>query len=171
MDPDLERDARIGGHGVTARRPARWYARELEVRYGARRLPVGPEHRRIRGPEDIARACADLADQPVEVFRVLLLDGRHRLSGWVDVSVGTINASLVHPREVFAVAVERRVHAVVLVHNHPTGETDPSPEDRAITHRLRAAGEILGIEVLDHIIVGSGGYASARVGGWLDGDR
>ena len=91
---------------------------------------------------------------------VLLLDGKNRIIRRVQVSEGSLNQSIVHPREVFSPAVKESAAAVILVHNHPTGDPAPSSEDIAITRRLKEAGEIMGIKVLDHIIVGDGEYVS-----------
>ena len=95
-----------------------------------------------------------------EYFLALLLDGKNRIIRRVQVSEGSLNQSLVHPREVFNPAVRESAAALILVHNHPTGDPAPSSEDIAITRRLREAGEIMGIKVLDHIIVGDGEYLS-----------
>ncbi|NNF84622.1 MAG: hypothetical protein HKM29_05640 [Deltaproteobacteria bacterium] len=103
-----------------------------------------------------------LADSPVEVFLAVLLDVKHRVLRTVRVSVGTLNGSLIHPREVFAAAVAERAAAVVLVHNHPSGDSCPSPEDRQVTRRLRSVGGIVGIPVLDHVIIGNCSFFSFR---------
>ncbi len=103
-----------------------------------------------------------LADSPVEVFLAVLLDVKHRVLRDIRVSVGTLNGSLIHPREVFANAVAERAAAILLVHNHPSGDSSPSPEDRQVTLRLRTAGEIVGIPVLDHVIIGSCSFFSFR---------
>lgn len=95
-----------------------------------------------------------------EVFLVLLLDGRNRLQGEVRVSEGTLTSALVHPREVFAPAVRAGAAAIILVHNHPSGDPTPSAEDAALTERMRQAGEIIGIRVLDHVVIGQGRYVS-----------
>ena len=89
-----------------------------------------------------------------EQFWVLLLDTKHNVVGANCVSIGTIDASLVHPREVFKAAILANCSAIILAHNHPSGNVAPSPEDKEITMRLVSAGKILGIRVLDHIIVG-----------------
>lgn len=91
-----------------------------------------------------------------EYFLALLLDGKNRIIRRVQVSEGSLNQSIVHPREVFTPAVKESAAAVIFVHNHPTGDPAPSQEDIAITRRLREAGEIMGIKVLDHIIIGDG---------------
>jgi DNA repair protein RadC len=102
-----------------------------------------------------------------EVFYVLLLDGKNRVQGEVQVSEGSLTAALVHPREVFAPAIRESAAALILVHNHPSGDPTPSAEDRAITERLRQVGELVGIRVLDHVVVGHARWASlAEEGRW-----
>ena len=95
-----------------------------------------------------------------EAFYVLLLDAKHRKLREVRISEGSLTASIVHPREVFAPAVRESAAAMILVHNHPSGDPSPSPEDAELTRRLRQAGDILGIRVLDHVIVGAQGHWS-----------
>ena len=95
-----------------------------------------------------------------ERFLAVLLDGKNRVLGLNEVSVGTLTASLVHPREVFKAALIGNAAAIIVVHNHPSGDPTPSVEDIAITHRLREAGELLGIRILDHVILGDGRYVS-----------
>lgn len=90
-----------------------------------------------------------------EVFLGLHLNGKHRLTGFSEISRGTLTASLVHPREVFAPALRELAAAVIVLHNHPSGDPEPSTEDLAVTERLKAAGEILGVPLLDHVIVGA----------------
>jgi DNA repair protein RadC len=102
-----------------------------------------------------------------ETFYALLLDGKNRLLREERVSEGTLTSSLVHPREVFAPAVRESAAALIVVHNHPSGDPTPSPEDREVTRRLRAAGEIVGIRVLDHVVVGEDAYVSFLEKGWL----
>jgi len=102
-----------------------------------------------------------------EVFYALLLDGKNRVQGDVLVSEGSLTAALVHPREVFAPAIRASAAALVLVHNHPSGDPTPSAEDRAITERLRQVGELVGIRVLDHVVIGRGCWVSlAEEGRW-----
>jgi DNA repair protein RadC len=108
-----------------------------------------------------------LRDAPTEQFHILLLDARHRVLRSVLTSQGTLTASLVHPREVFRPALREGAAALVLVHNHPSGDPTPSLEDREITRRLARAGVLLGIPVLDHVIVADRGYASLREQGEL----
>jgi DNA repair protein RadC len=101
-----------------------------------------------------------LHDIKKEIFKILLLDGRHQIFGETTISEGTLTASLVHPREVYAPAIRNSAAAVLLIHNHPSGDPTPSAEDVEITRRLIQGGEILGIRVLDHIVLGDGKYVS-----------
>ena len=132
----------------------------LELAQRIRHEPL-ERGRPIRGPADVQRHFQPrLVDSKRESFHVLLLDGRHRLLGEDEVSIGTLTASLVHPREVFREAIRAAAAALLLVHNHPSGDPRPSGEDRTVTDRLVAAGELIGIRVVDHVIVSSGGYFS-----------
>lgn len=106
-------------------------------------------------------------DARKEYFFILLLDGKNRIIRKVPISEGSLNQSIVHPREVFNPAVRDSAAAVILIHNHPTGDPTPSREDTEITRRLKEAGELLGIRVLDHIIIGDGRYTSCADQGLL----
>ncbi len=97
-----------------------------------------------------------LADVDREHFVVILLDRKNQVIGFHTVSIGSLTASIVHPREVFKVAILSNAAAVIFGHNHPSGDPTPSSEDKALTSRLVEAGAILGIDVLDHVIVGDG---------------
>lgn len=109
---------------------------------------------RLTTPDQAARAFAEILGNPDrEYFVALLVDGKNRISGLHVVSEGTLNQSLVHPREVYKAAILANSAAIILAHNHPTGDVTPSKEDREITRRLKEAGDLLGIRVLDHIIV------------------
>lgn len=135
-----------------------------------RRIASQPLSRgeRIGSPEDVHRHFHPrLRDAPTEQFHILLLDARHRLLRSVLTSQGTLTATLVHPREVFRPALREAAAAIVLVHNHPSGDPAPSQEDREITRRLARAGALIGIPVLDHVIVADRGYASLRERGDL----
>ena len=103
-----------------------------------------------------------LADRTTEEFWVLCLDARNKLCGSKMVAKGTLNATIVHPREVFKPAIMTNAASVILVHNHPSGDTSPSSDDTTLTVRLVKAGEILGIDVLDHVIVGHNNYYSLK---------
>lgn len=113
-------------------------------------------------PGDVVRCMSFLADRPTEEFWALLLDGKHRVLAWHQVSVGTLNMSLVHPREVFGAAVRLGAAAIAVAHNHPSGDPTPSREDLAVTKRLRDAGELLGIPLMDHVIIGEASNVSLR---------
>jgi DNA repair protein RadC len=120
-----------------------------------------PERDRVGSPRDVyERMRLVLRDLPHEEFHVLLLNTQNQMVRDLLVTRGTLDASLVHPREVFRAAIAEAAAAVILVHNHPSGDPTPSAEDRAVTHDLRAAGETVGIEVLDHVIIGEGRYVS-----------
>jgi DNA repair protein RadC len=133
-------------------------ALELGVRTAARPLQRG---RVLHGPSDVyAMFGSKLRHLPQEEFHVVLLDTRHRLLRASLVTRGTADTSLVHAREVFREAVREGASAVILVHNHPSGDPRPSPEDRTVTRQLAEAGSVVGIPILDHVIVGDGRYVS-----------
>lgn len=116
----------------------------------------------IRGPADVFRRMGPrLRDLTQEEFHALLLNTRHRVIREVAVTRGILDASLIHPREVFRLAVVEGAAGIILVHNHPSGDPTPSPEDRAVTRQLAEAGRALGIPVLDHVVVGDGEWRSA----------
>jgi DNA repair protein RadC len=122
----------------------------------------------MRSPRDVhAVFAARLEDLPVEEFHVAVLDSQHRLERDVTVTRGILNSSLVHPREVFREAIAERAAAIILVHNHPSGDPTPSADDRAVTEQLVAAGRLLDIPVHDHVIVGRGRYVSFAEAGLL----
>ena len=122
----------------------------------------------VRSPRDVAAVFAPrLQDLPVEEFHVAILDAQHRLERDVLFTRGLLDSSLVHPREVFREAIAERAAAVVLVHNHPSGDPTPSAEDRAVTQQLVAAGRLLDIPVHDHVIIGRGRYMSFAESGLL----
>ena len=108
-----------------------------------------------------------LRDLRHEIFKVVLLDAKHAIMRDVTVSEGSLTLSIVHPREVFTLAVRESAAAVIFLHNHPSGDPTPSQEDRVLTARLVSAGEVLGIRVLDHLVIGDGRYISFADQGWL----
>ncbi len=131
--------------------------------------------RQIRGSADAAKIFRSyLAGADREYLVVLLLDGRHRVNGLNVAAMGSLTHTPVHPREVFKPAVLANARAVIIGHNHPSGDPSPSREDRKLTQRLVRAGELLGITLLDHIIVGEAGYTSFAdrgfIQGWAGGD-
>jgi DNA repair protein RadC len=153
----LARWLRVQGIGP-ARATAVLAAFELGRRAAAPRGPAPA----IRGPEDVLPLVRDLPGARREHFVVLLLNARHELQCRETVSIGSLNASIVHPREVFLPAILHSAASVVLVHNHPSGDPEPSEEDLSITRRLVEVGELVGIGVLDHVIVASRGTVSFR---------
>lgn len=117
----------------------------------------------IRTPGGVYRLMAPrLRGLERETFHVLLLDGRHRLTGVEQVSEGTLTTSLVHPREVFLPAIRHPAAAIVVVHNHPSGDPEPSPQDYEVTRRLADSGRLIGIPLLDHVVMGEGRHVSIR---------
>jgi DNA repair protein RadC len=123
---------------------------------------------RIQGSQHIFQHYyPKLRDLRHEVFKAVLLDAKHIIIRDFTVSKGSLTVSIVHPREVFNVAVRESAAAIIFVHNHPSGDPRPSEEDHALTQRLIAAGEILGIRVLDHVVIGDGKYVSFADEGFL----
>ena len=122
----------------------------------------------IGRPEDIADLVMEkMRYYKKEHFCVLLLNTRGQVIEENEVSVGDLNGAMVHPREVFLQAVRRSAAAVALIHNHPSGDPSPSPEDVGITARLMESAEILGIKIVDHIIIGDGIYTSMKTEGLM----
>ncbi|MCR1822301.1 RadC family protein [Terrisporobacter muris] len=118
---------------------------------------------KIKNPWDIYKYYMEsLRYQYKEIFKVVLLNTKNEIITDVDISIGTLNSSLVHPREVFREAIRRSSNKIILLHNHPSGNAEPSKEDKSITNRLKDCGELMGIEVIDHIIIGDGVYFSFK---------
>jgi DNA repair protein RadC len=122
----------------------------------------------IKKPHDVVKAIrAGIQDKAKEHFKLIVLNTRNKIIGISNISTGTLNTSLVHPREVFKDAIIKNAASVVLAHNHPSGDTEPSENDLTITKRLVEAGKILGIEVLDHIIITKTGFFSFKEKGLI----
>ena len=135
------------------------YVREASLKYVGDSVAV--ETKNITSPEAVASLFRNVIDiDPRERFAVMHLNGRNQCTGFNIVSIGTLNASLVHPREVFHAAILASAAAIILCHNHPSGDLSPSKEDIALTKRLCEAGKLLGIKVVDHVIVTADGFAS-----------
>jgi len=181
---DLARDVLAGSQGSLRRLASRPVASLTSVRgVGAARavtvhaaLELGrrmvaeqrEEGAAMREARDVYNAYANrLENLPVEEFHVATLDAQHRLENDLLITRGILNSSLVHAREVFRQAIAENAYAVILIHNHPSGDPTPSPEDRVVTTQLVAAGKLLGIEVLDHIVVGRGRFTSFAESGLL----
>ena len=122
----------------------------------------------IKNPQSVVKAIrASIKDKAKEHFKLILLDTRNKIIGISTISIGTLNASLVHPREIFKEAIIHNSASVVLAHNHPSGDPEPSEEDLTITKRLVDSGKILGIEVIDHIIIGKTNFFSFKERGLI----
>ena len=109
----------------------------------------------------------DLRHEKQEIMKLLMLNSKSKLIGETNISKGTVNASLITPRELFIEALQKNAVFVIILHNHPCGEPTPSREDRLITRRIQDAGALIGIELLDHIIIGNNCYVSFREEGML----
>ena len=124
---------------------------------------------RVRGPRDVFdRMEPRLRDLPQEEFHALLLSARHSVIGEVFLTRGILDASLIHPREVFRPAITQSAAAIILVHNHSSGDPTPSAEDRAVTKQLSAVGRTVGISIVDHVVIGDGRFASLAEDGLLE---
>ncbi|KAB2952149.1 DNA repair protein RadC [Heliorestis acidaminivorans] len=122
----------------------------------------------IQSPEDVAKLVMnEMKFLDKEVFRAIALNTKNHVLDITDISVGSLNATIVHPRELFKVLIRKSAAAVVVVHNHPSGDPSPSKEDREMTRRLVDSGKLLGIEVLDHIVIGDNKYSSLKELGYI----
>jgi DNA repair protein RadC len=147
--------------GVGGAKAARVMAAlELGRRTLARRAADRPQ---LLTPRDVAMFLMPLhGSRPIEQFGIVLLDTRHRVLRTTVLTTGTLDGSPAHPREVFREAISGGAAAIVLFHNHPSGDPAPSEEDLGLTRRFVAAGHLMGIDVLDHVILGDGRYSSCR---------
>ena len=124
----------------------------------------------VRSPEDAYKAVEkvfNLSSKTKEHFGIFTLSTKNKIIGAHIIHIGSLNASIVHPREVFQQAILNNASAIVLFHNHPSGVPTPSPEDIEVTNRLVEGGKILGIDVLDHLIIGEGKFISLKEKGYL----
>ena len=122
----------------------------------------------IHDPEDVHKIiAAEYADAVVETAMMLALGTKNKVIGVFTISTGSLNASIIHPRDIFQRAILVNAAAVILVHNHPSGDPTPSPEDIALTKRLVEAGRVMDITVLDHVIVGEERFVSLKEQGQL----
>ncbi|HDR74166.1 MAG TPA: DNA repair protein RadC [Methanoculleus sp.] len=133
----------------------------------ARRYLIAEDAAKITGPQDILPLVSNLLDKQQEYFLCLTLNGAGELIEKRVITKGLLNHSPVHPREVYADAITDRAASVIFVHNHPSGNPEPSAQDLEITRQLAEAGSILGIRVLDHLIVGKKGHVSLKERGVL----
>ena len=134
------------------------------VREGSR----ASDHNVIQSPEDVfAIMSPEYENAVVETAQMLALDTKNKVIGIFSLSIGSLNASIIHPRDVFQRAILSNAASVILVHNHPSGDPAPSQEDIELTRRLVEAGKVMDIAVLDHIVIGDGGYASLKEKGLI----
>jgi DNA repair protein RadC len=119
-----------------------------------------PRNRKIKSPSDIYPLLSHYGDRQQEYFFSICLNGAHEVIDVKTVSKGILNRAIIHPREIFSTAIELRSASIVVAHNHPSGNLEPSKEDRDITYRLQEAGMLLGIELLDHVVFSHKGYFS-----------
>lgn len=145
----------IGEKGALAIKAA------LEI---GRRLPLCASEGKpqVRSPEDVFARLYDVANSDQEHFIVFLLDARHQIVDRVNLYKGNVSTAMVRIGEVFKEAVRRNAAAIIIAHNHPSGDPTPSPEDVALTREIAQAGRLLSIELLDHVVVGQGRYISMR---------
>ena len=125
--------------------------------------------RQIGSPKDIYKVCTEVLDiqnECEEIVVIITLDTKNNVTGIFEVSRGTVNSSLVHPREIFKRAMFQNAAGIAMIHNHPSGDPEPSQEDKNITKRIYDAGELLGISLIDHIIIGDS-YLSMRTEGYF----
>ena len=149
-------------HGIgTAKASQILSAIELSKRYLVKR------NKKITSADCVHEELKEYADKRQEYFIAITLDGASHIIEKRIISIGTLNQSLVHPREVFADAVSDRAAGIIIAHNHPSGQLEASHEDRMVTRRLKEAGKLMGIELLDHLIVTKSGYLSFREEGIL----
>jgi DNA repair protein RadC len=122
----------------------------------------------FRSPADVAKIfIPKLGHLKQEVFSIALLDSAGKYIHSRDITRGTVNASLIHPREVFRVAIKEAAAAIILIHNHPSGQLNPSQEDLSITQQLITTGEIIGIPVRDHLIIAGNNFISLKEDGYI----
>lgn len=163
MATSVEEIARVGGIGVAK-------ATRIKAAFElGRRLAAGAAARPVVSrPQDAAALMMEsMRHLEQEQFQVILLDVKNHVLGIELISMGGVADVSAHPREVFRPAIRRNASAVILCHNHPSGDPSPSPDDTALTARLKAAGDLLGVDVLDHVIIGDNRYASFRERGLL----
>jgi DNA repair protein RadC len=153
-------------HGVGAAKAAQVLA---AIELGRRTLVRRPGQRKpFASPRELATyLLPQFGARSVEQFGVVLLDTKHRVTRTTIVTVGTLDASIVHPREIFREATAGGAAAIVVFHNHPSGDPEPSKEDIELTHRLVAAGVLMGIEVIDHVILANVRYCSMKEEGLI----
>lgn len=137
--------------------------REIKLVYGGRKKKAV----KMSTPKSVEDFLSKYKDETKEHVIVLNLNNKNVLQSWNVVSIGTMSESIVHPREVFISAIHDNASAIILAHNHPSGVSSPSGEDRSCTSRIKQAGELIGIPLLDHVIIAAKGYYSFKEEGIL----
>ncbi len=153
--PDLEALQKVKGVG-----PAKASVITAALEFARRR--IRPEGTKISSPEDVLPLIRHYADRKQEHLLCITLNGANEVIATRVITIGLLNRTQIHPREVFADAVTDRAAAVILAHNHPSGSVCPSGEDGAVTRRIRESGEVLGIQLLDHLVFTNKGYYSFK---------
>ncbi|MDD3306579.1 MAG: DNA repair protein RadC [Acetobacterium sp.] len=155
---ELKRNPNLAGVGIVKACQIK-AAIELGYRMKQKDLPDV----KITSPQNVVGLLMDeMQYLKQECFKIIMLDTKNKVIKVEEITRGTLNSSLVHPREVFVKAIKQHAASIILAHNHPSGDTQPSAEDKSITRRLVDAGELIGISVLDHIIIGRGTYISFK---------
>lgn len=168
MDTGIERLSEIKGIGV-----AKAAKLKAAIELGRRLALSGyNDSYVIRKPDDVISLLMDeMRYLNKEYFKVVMLNVKNKVIAVDTISIGSLNTSIVHPREVFKAAIERSASSIILVHNHPSGDPNPSKEDIDVSNRIYKSGNILGIKVLDHIIIGDGIGVSLKEKGYYDFDE
>ncbi|WP_073342792.1 RadC family protein [Caldanaerobius fijiensis] len=158
LDSSLEELSKIKGVGLAK-------AAELKaaIELGIRVQKAARKIHTITKPQDIADLLmVEMRYLKKEVFKIVLLNVKNQVISIENISIGNLNSSIVHPREIFNAAIRKYSASIILVHNHPSGDPTPSMEDINVTKRIIEGGKILGIDVLDHIVIGDGTYVSMK---------
>jgi DNA repair protein RadC len=165
VNSSVEKLANIRGIGI-----AKAVKLKAAVELGRRlMLSTQGENFSVTSPEDVINLLMEeMRYLSKEHFKVVMLNVKNKIIAIETISIGSLNTSIVHPREVFKAAIERSASSIILVHNHPSGDPTPSREDVEVTKRLVEAGNILGIKVLDHVIIGDGRGISLKEKGYYD---
>lgn len=155
---ELKRNPNLAGVGIVKACQIK-----AAIELGCRMKPQELPEIKITSPHDAVGLLMDeMQYLKQECFKIIMLDTKNKVIKVEEITRGTLSSSLVHPREVFVKAIKQHAASIVLAHNHPSGDTEPSIEDKNITRRLVEAGELIGISVLDHIIIGRGTYMSFK---------
>jgi DNA repair protein RadC len=164
VDMSLDEMLQIKGIG-----PAKAMQIKAGIELGKRLAKTGNEKRiTVRSPEDAANyMMEEMRYLQKEHLICLFLNTKNQVIGEETASIGSLNASIVHPREIFRAAIKRSSASIICIHNHPSGDPTPSPEDLEVTNRLRESGDLIGIELLDHIIIGDNCFVSLKAKGLL----